>query len=185
MGSYLIVSRAVISGQQYILFLLSFSLEVGVEYAHFMRGKSVHSFIRIANDTLVVAGVCRVTVARSGCREMLRLISATKTIEPTLFLAGRSTTSGASLDIVRGRVFGEHVVSVNLLGGSLVATPEASTLSAVGVTVGGRRTEALLASVVTAEKELEEDGDEEEEAISALAYVLLSRRKREYSHSND
>lgn len=131
---------------------------------------------------LVVAGVCRVTVARSGCRDRLRLISATKTIEPALFLAGRSTTSDwASLNVVRGRVCGEHVVSVNLLGGSLVATPEASTLSAVGVTVGGRRTEALLASVVTAEKELEEDGDKEEEAISALANVRF-HGENEYTH---
>jgi hypothetical protein len=78
---------------------------------------------------------------------------------------------------VRGRVCGKHVVSVNLLGGSLVATPEASALGAVGVSVGGRRTEALLASVVTAEKELEEDGDEEEEAISASANVLLHDEK--------
>jgi hypothetical protein len=66
-----------------------------------------------------------------------------------------------TLNFTRGRVGGQHIVRTGILGSVLVAAPEAAALRAcaVGVVVCGRGAEALLALVVAAEEELEEDGD--------------------------
>lgn len=60
---------------------------------------------------------------------------------------------------------GESIVDV-AIGVVLVASPEETTAAApaVGVVVGGRRAEPLLALVVTSIEHLEQDGNEEKEA---------------------
>lgn len=69
----------------------------------------------------------------------------------------------AHFDIAWGGVAGESVHETGRLGDVLLAAPPLAA-GAVGVVVGGRGPEALLALVVAGQQDLEEDGDEEEEA---------------------
>lgn len=62
--------------------------------------------------------------------------------------------------------------------GSLVATPEAATTSGTGsISVGGRRTKALLALSAAYHRDRQEEGDDKEEAryISTL-YIQPNTR---------
>lgn len=98
---------------------------------------------------LIVAGVCGVSVSVPG-----------GTISVLL--------SSVELDITGGRVAREEVVVTAIFRVCLVLPLEPAAATAtrtISVTVCGRRTEALLALVVTGQEELEEDGDQEEEAI--------------------
>lgn len=62
----------------------------------------------------------------------------------------------------------EHVVRrVGFRVALVLATePSSATTAAVGVAVGWRRAETLLALVMTGEKDLEENGDDEEDAVN-------------------
>jgi hypothetical protein len=75
------------------------------------------------------------------------------------------------LDISRGGVAGQSIHATTGLGVVLLAAPPL-TAGAVGVVVGGGRAEALLALVVAGKEDLEEDGDQEEEAGENRKSVL-------------
>lgn len=66
----------------------------------------------------------------------------------------------------------QGVVTV-CLGVVLVASPEPLAATR-GVTVSGRGTETLLALVVAGQEDLEQDGDQEEEAVMDVRDVMLT-----------
>lgn len=74
---------------------------------------------------------------------------------------------GTHLDIVRGGVTRKGISGAGGFGVVLVAAPE-STTATVGIVVGRRRTEALLALVVAGKQNLEENGDQEEETTGSV-----------------
>lgn len=73
------------------------------------------------------------------------------------------------------------------IGVVLVATPEETTAAApaVGVVVGGGRTETLLALVVTGIEHLEKDRDEEEKAANVSTPSSRPKKTGLYLHSNN
>lgn len=75
------------------------------------------------------------------------------------------------LDVGRGGMAGQSVYTPTGLGGVPLAAPPL-TAAAVGVVVGRGWAEALLALVVAGQEDLEEDGDEEEEAGRGRKLVL-------------
>ena len=114
---------------------------------------------------LVVASVGRVTVSiailsrgsSSAIRSSSVLVTA-PAAEPALLVLGL----GSVLDVGRSGVAWQGVVTV-CLGVVLVASPEPLAATR-GVAVSGGGTETLLALVVAGQEDLEQDGDEEEEA---------------------
>ena len=118
------------------------------------------------SQTLDVTGIRRATVAIAILRTRGRGTSGGGGVllpapgaEPGLL----GLLLSAHLDIGRGGVAGESVHATARLRDILIAAPPL-TASAVGVVVGRGGAEALLTLVVAGQQDLEEDGDEEEEA---------------------
>lgn len=121
---------------------------------------------------LIIARVGRVTIpipilrtsSRGGSSSGILVASpATKPAFLGLWL-------GTKLDVSWGRVARQVVIAI-LLGVVLGTVPEPFAATR-GVGVSGGGAEALLALVVAGQEDLEEDGDEEEEAGRSRKLVL-------------
>lgn len=120
---------------------------------------------------LVVSSVGRVAVAIAICATCSRCSSgsgsgivlvATEATEPGFFSLGLT----AKFDVIGGGVSGESVVTGHIRA-VLVAAPEPFA-AARGISVGRRGAEALLALMVACQQDLEEHGDQEEEAVGEI-----------------
>lgn len=116
-------------------------------------------------SNLDVASVRRVTVAiATGSRGSNRSSGGVLVFAPRAKPSLLGLGLRAHLDVIGGWVAGQDISAADVgFGVILVAAPE-GLAATVGVTVGRGGTETLLALVVAGEKDLEEDGDQVEEA---------------------
>ena len=119
--------------------------------------------LRFAAARLVVAGVRGATVAiavlntgRAGDGGRGALLATERV--PGLLVLG---LGAIQLDVVGSRVARQGIGTVRV--GVVLVAREPATAATRGVAVGRGRTETLLALVVAGEKDLEENGDEEQE----------------------
>lgn len=77
----------------------------------------------------------------------------------------------------RARRSGQLGVTVGVLVVAVLSLPEWSSAGAGGVVVGGRGSVALLAFVVADKEDLENGGDDEEEAMKGRKYAWLASSK--------